>query len=72
MTDWLNPIRLGMLSEEPVPHADTILAALAKHLEAKLSFGKDPAALSFPHSCHECQRALKISDMFMKVIPCAP
>lgn len=32
--------RLGMLSEEPVPHADTILAALAKHLEAKLSFAK--------------------------------
>uniref|UniRef100_A0A8C1JHI3 Aminoadipate-semialdehyde synthase n=1 Tax=Cyprinus carpio TaxID=7962 RepID=A0A8C1JHI3_CYPCA len=33
-------IRLGMLSEEPVPHADTILAAVAKHLEAKLSFGE--------------------------------
>uniref|UniRef100_A0A8C2K0Z9 Aminoadipate-semialdehyde synthase n=1 Tax=Cyprinus carpio TaxID=7962 RepID=A0A8C2K0Z9_CYPCA len=33
-------IRLGMLSEEPVPHADTILAAVAKHLEAKLSFAK--------------------------------
>uniref|UniRef100_A0A8C1QHA5 Alpha-aminoadipic semialdehyde synthase, mitochondrial n=1 Tax=Cyprinus carpio TaxID=7962 RepID=A0A8C1QHA5_CYPCA len=31
---------LGMLSEEPVPHAETILAAVAKHLEAKLSFAK--------------------------------
>ncbi|XP_051978790.1 alpha-aminoadipic semialdehyde synthase, mitochondrial-like isoform X2 [Xyrauchen texanus] len=31
---------LGMLSEEPVPHADTILAAVAKHLETKLSFAK--------------------------------
>ncbi|KAM6973645.1 alpha-aminoadipic semialdehyde synthase, mitochondrial [Aplochiton taeniatus] len=30
----------GMLSEEQVPHADTVLAALAKHLEARLSFGK--------------------------------
>uniref|UniRef100_A0A4W4GT05 Alpha-aminoadipic semialdehyde synthase, mitochondrial n=1 Tax=Electrophorus electricus TaxID=8005 RepID=A0A4W4GT05_ELEEL len=30
----------GMLSEEPMPHADTILAALAKHMETKLSFGK--------------------------------
>ncbi|XP_040894039.1 alpha-aminoadipic semialdehyde synthase, mitochondrial [Toxotes jaculatrix] len=30
----------GMLSDEPVPHADSILAALAKHLEAKLSFDK--------------------------------
>ncbi|KAK3526193.1 hypothetical protein QTP70_017749 [Hemibagrus guttatus] len=29
-----------MLSEEPVPHANTILEALAKHLEAKLSFDK--------------------------------
>uniref|UniRef100_A0A8C2H3F5 Aminoadipate-semialdehyde synthase n=1 Tax=Cyprinus carpio TaxID=7962 RepID=A0A8C2H3F5_CYPCA len=27
--------------EEPVPHAETILAAVAKHLEAKLSFGKE-------------------------------
>uniref|UniRef100_A0A4W4GWA8 Saccharopine dehydrogenase (NAD(+), L-glutamate-forming) n=1 Tax=Electrophorus electricus TaxID=8005 RepID=A0A4W4GWA8_ELEEL len=32
--------RFGMLSEEPMPHADTILAALAKHMETKLSFGK--------------------------------
>uniref|UniRef100_A0A671P7R4 Alpha-aminoadipic semialdehyde synthase, mitochondrial-like n=1 Tax=Sinocyclocheilus anshuiensis TaxID=1608454 RepID=A0A671P7R4_9TELE len=32
---------LGLLSEEPVPHAETILAAVAKHLEAKLSFGKE-------------------------------
>lgn len=32
--------RFGMLSEEPVPHADNILEALAKHLEAKLSYGK--------------------------------
>lgn len=31
---------LGMLSEEPVPHADTILAAVAKHLEAKLAYAK--------------------------------
>ncbi|XP_076863437.1 alpha-aminoadipic semialdehyde synthase, mitochondrial isoform X2 [Brachyhypopomus gauderio] len=30
----------GMLSEEPIPRADTILAALAKHLETKLSFEK--------------------------------
>uniref|UniRef100_A0A8C1Z4E3 Aminoadipate-semialdehyde synthase n=1 Tax=Cyprinus carpio TaxID=7962 RepID=A0A8C1Z4E3_CYPCA len=41
LTDWMTPIRLGMLSEEPVPHAETILAAVAKHLEAKLSFGKE-------------------------------
>ncbi|KAM9853985.1 alpha-aminoadipic semialdehyde synthase, mitochondrial [Aulostomus maculatus] len=31
---------LGMLSEEPVPHADSVLAALTKHLEARLSFSK--------------------------------
>uniref|UniRef100_A0A4W6DSN0 Aminoadipate-semialdehyde synthase n=1 Tax=Lates calcarifer TaxID=8187 RepID=A0A4W6DSN0_LATCA len=31
----------GMLSDEPVPQADSVLAALAKHLEAKLSFDKD-------------------------------
>lgn len=31
---------LGMLSDDAVPHADTILAALAKHLETKLSFAK--------------------------------
>uniref|UniRef100_A0A3B4XXW4 Alpha-aminoadipic semialdehyde synthase, mitochondrial n=1 Tax=Seriola lalandi dorsalis TaxID=1841481 RepID=A0A3B4XXW4_SERLL len=30
----------GMLSDEAVPHADSVLAALAKHLEAKLSFDK--------------------------------
>ncbi|XP_036374134.1 alpha-aminoadipic semialdehyde synthase, mitochondrial [Megalops cyprinoides] len=30
----------GMLSGEPVPHAETILGAVAKHLEAKLSFEK--------------------------------
>uniref|UniRef100_A0A4W6DQP6 Alpha-aminoadipic semialdehyde synthase, mitochondrial n=1 Tax=Lates calcarifer TaxID=8187 RepID=A0A4W6DQP6_LATCA len=30
----------GMLSDEPVPQADSVLAALAKHLEAKLSFGE--------------------------------
>ncbi|KAJ8261842.1 hypothetical protein GJAV_G00159080 [Gymnothorax javanicus] len=29
-----------MLSDEPVPHADSILGAVAKHLEAKLSFVK--------------------------------
>uniref|UniRef100_A0A673AZS3 Uncharacterized protein n=1 Tax=Sphaeramia orbicularis TaxID=375764 RepID=A0A673AZS3_9TELE len=32
--------RFGMLSDELVPHADSVLAALAKHLEAKLSFDK--------------------------------
>ncbi|KAK5621415.1 hypothetical protein CRENBAI_007638 [Crenichthys baileyi] len=31
---------LGMLSDDTVPHADTILAALAKHLETKLSFAQ--------------------------------
>ncbi|MBN3277144.1 AASS protein, partial [Polyodon spathula] len=31
----------GMFSEEPVPKADTILSAVAKHLEAKLSFKKE-------------------------------
>ncbi|XP_078138997.1 alpha-aminoadipic semialdehyde synthase, mitochondrial [Centroberyx gerrardi] len=30
----------GMLSEEPVPQAESVLAALAKHLEAKLSYDK--------------------------------
>ncbi|CAN9498807.1 unnamed protein product [Ophioblennius macclurei] len=30
----------GMLSDDPVPHADSVLAALTKHLEAKLSFDK--------------------------------
>ncbi|XP_071316114.1 alpha-aminoadipic semialdehyde synthase, mitochondrial isoform X1 [Trachinotus anak] len=30
----------GMLSDESVPHAESVLAALAKHLEAKLSFDK--------------------------------
>lgn len=30
----------GMLSEEVVPHAESVLAALAKHLEVKLSFAK--------------------------------
>uniref|UniRef100_A0A665TPW0 Aminoadipate-semialdehyde synthase n=1 Tax=Echeneis naucrates TaxID=173247 RepID=A0A665TPW0_ECHNA len=30
--------RFGMLSDESVPQAESILAALAKHLEAKLSF----------------------------------
>uniref|UniRef100_A0A8C7URV5 Aminoadipate-semialdehyde synthase n=1 Tax=Oncorhynchus mykiss TaxID=8022 RepID=A0A8C7URV5_ONCMY len=28
----------GMLSKEAVPHAETVLASLAKHLEARLSF----------------------------------
>ncbi|XP_028813260.1 alpha-aminoadipic semialdehyde synthase, mitochondrial isoform X2 [Denticeps clupeoides] len=32
--------RLGMLSDEMVPHANSILSALAKHLEAKLAFDK--------------------------------
>uniref|UniRef100_A0A8C5HAP5 Alpha-aminoadipic semialdehyde synthase, mitochondrial n=1 Tax=Gouania willdenowi TaxID=441366 RepID=A0A8C5HAP5_GOUWI len=37
----MNSLRwFGMLSDEPVPHADSVLAALTKHLEAKLSFGK--------------------------------
>lgn len=31
----------GMFNEEPVPKADTILSAVAKHLEAKLSFKKE-------------------------------
>lgn len=31
----------GMLSDEPVPQADSVLAALTKHLELKLSFDKD-------------------------------
>ncbi|XP_068169200.1 alpha-aminoadipic semialdehyde synthase, mitochondrial [Antennarius striatus] len=30
----------GMLGDEPVPHADSVLAALAKHLETKLYFNK--------------------------------
>lgn len=30
----------GMLSEEAVPHADSILGAVAKHLEARLAFGQ--------------------------------
>lgn len=38
--DMFVPSRFEMLSEEPVPHANTILEALAKHLEAKLSYGK--------------------------------
>uniref|UniRef100_A0A671V1V5 Aminoadipate-semialdehyde synthase n=1 Tax=Sparus aurata TaxID=8175 RepID=A0A671V1V5_SPAAU len=33
-------VRFGMLSDEPVPHADSVLTALTKHLEAKLSFVK--------------------------------
>ncbi|XP_015208011.1 alpha-aminoadipic semialdehyde synthase, mitochondrial [Lepisosteus oculatus] len=36
MLNWFD-----MLSEHPVPKADTVLDALAKHLEAKLSFEKD-------------------------------
>lgn len=35
--------RFGMLSDESVPHADSVLASLAKHLEAKLSFGETQA-----------------------------
>uniref|UniRef100_A0A672H544 Uncharacterized protein n=1 Tax=Salarias fasciatus TaxID=181472 RepID=A0A672H544_SALFA len=30
----------GMLSDEPVPHADSVLTALTRHLEDKLSFDK--------------------------------
>lgn len=33
------PPRLGLLSEEAVPRADSVLAALAKHLEVRLAFG---------------------------------
>uniref|UniRef100_A0A8C6SN50 Aminoadipate-semialdehyde synthase n=1 Tax=Neogobius melanostomus TaxID=47308 RepID=A0A8C6SN50_9GOBI len=33
-------LRFGMLSEEVVPHAETVLEALAKHLEVKLPYGK--------------------------------
>ncbi|XP_022066877.1 alpha-aminoadipic semialdehyde synthase, mitochondrial [Acanthochromis polyacanthus] len=37
----MNTLRwFGMLSDESVPHADSVLAALAKHLEARLSFDK--------------------------------
>ncbi|XP_027128611.1 alpha-aminoadipic semialdehyde synthase, mitochondrial isoform X2 [Larimichthys crocea] len=37
----MNNLRwFGMLSDESVPHADSVLASLAKHLEAKLSFDK--------------------------------
>uniref|UniRef100_A0A672H4U3 Uncharacterized protein n=1 Tax=Salarias fasciatus TaxID=181472 RepID=A0A672H4U3_SALFA len=32
--------RFGMLSDEPVPHADSVLTALTRHLEDKLSFGE--------------------------------
>uniref|UniRef100_A0A672GZR3 Saccharopine dehydrogenase (NAD(+), L-glutamate-forming) n=1 Tax=Salarias fasciatus TaxID=181472 RepID=A0A672GZR3_SALFA len=32
--------RFGMLSDEPVPHADSVLTALTRHLEDKLSFDK--------------------------------
>lgn len=39
--------RFGLLSDEPVPHANTILEALAKHLEAKLSYGKILTSISF-------------------------
>lgn len=35
--------RFGMLGDESVPPADSILASLAKHLEAKLSYGEKPA-----------------------------
>lgn len=35
--------RLGMLSDEPAPHASSLLAALTKHLEVKLAFGETPA-----------------------------
>lgn len=39
--------RFGLLSEEPVPHANTILEALAKHFETKLSFGKPRTSSCF-------------------------
>lgn len=31
--------RLGLLGDEPVPAADSIVGALAKHMERKLPFG---------------------------------
>jgi len=31
--------RLGLLGDEPVPAADSIVGALAKHMEMKLPFG---------------------------------
>lgn len=42
--------RLGMLGDESVPHADSLLTALTKHLEVKLAFGETPpppTALSY-------------------------
>lgn len=41
-------LRLRMLSEEPVPLAENVLAVLAKHLEVKLAFGETQTAIS----CH--------------------
>lgn len=32
-----------MLGDEAVPHADSLLAALTKHLEVKLAFGETPS-----------------------------
>lgn len=37
--------RFGMLSEEPVPQADSILAAVTRHLHDKLSFSKKRAQI---------------------------
>lgn len=39
----LCPFRLGMLGDEAVPHADSLLDALTKHLEVKLAFGETPS-----------------------------
>lgn len=36
-------LRLGMLSDDSVPQADSVLAALTKHLEVKLAFSETQA-----------------------------
>lgn len=41
-----------MLSDDSVPHADSVLGALTKHLEAKLSFGE----LIYYHRLEEQKR----------------
>lgn len=45
--------RFGMLSDEPVPHADSVLTALTKHLEAKLSFGETQVCYIGTNQGHE-------------------
>uniref|UniRef100_A0A8C5A6T8 Aminoadipate-semialdehyde synthase n=1 Tax=Gadus morhua TaxID=8049 RepID=A0A8C5A6T8_GADMO len=39
---WVSWGYLGMLSDDGVPRAPTVLAALTKHLEARLSYGEPP------------------------------